>query len=120
MKNKMNEEESLEVLIPELYEKEQTAARCGECGETKKLYKRGMGRESLCLRCLVIVMKKELDFIRFQKYLNEIKEGKREADGIDEFGEVPYICERCKRNEAQIYSQKGNFCAKCDKEIKNE
>ena len=71
-KNKMNEEESLGSAILDMYEKEQTAARCGECGETKKLYKRGMGRESLCLRCLVIVMKRE--YTNFQAdYAIDIK-----------------------------------------------
>jgi hypothetical protein len=57
--------------------------------------------------------KTERDFVRFNKYLGEVKEGLREPNGKDEFGIVPYVCEKCKREEATVFSSKGHFCSKC-------
>ena len=59
----------------------------------------------------------ERNFVRFNKYLDEIKNGLRKPDGMDEFGVVPYVCERCKKAEAAVLSSRGNFCNKCDAEL---
>ncbi|WXG46487.1 MAG: hypothetical protein WED05_07500 [Candidatus Atabeyarchaeum deiterrae] len=56
----------------------------------------------------------ERDFVRFNKYLYEVKKGLREPNGKDEFGIVPYICERCGKEAATIISSKRHLCAKCD------
>lgn len=61
--------------------------------------------------------KAERDFARFNKYLDEVKKGLREPNGKDEFGNVPYICERCKKEHATVYSSRGNLCKKCDDEL---
>jgi hypothetical protein len=63
----------------------------------------------------------ERNFVRFNKYLEEVKRGLREPDGKDEFGDVPYICEKCKREHATISPASGGwFCEKCDEDIKRQ
>jgi hypothetical protein len=52
-------------------------------------------------------------FTRFMKYLNEVEKGLREPDGKDEFGDVPYICEKCKRRQGTISAGRGYFCNEC-------
>lgn len=54
-----------------------------------------------------------LDYARMMKYLDEIREGVREPDGIDEYGVVPYICPHCKKREATVSSSQGHFCKEC-------
>lgn len=64
--------------------------------------------------------KAERDFVRLNRYLDEVKKGLREPNGKDEFGTVPYICERCKRESATVLSSRGNVCGKCDEEIRKQ
>ena len=54
-----------------------------------------------------------LDYARMMRYLDEIKEGTREPDGMDGYGVIPYICPHCKKREITVYSRQGNFCKEC-------
>lgn len=54
-----------------------------------------------------------LDFARMTRYLDELRQGTKEADGMDEYGPVPYICPACKKRTITVYSPQGDFCAEC-------
>jgi hypothetical protein len=62
--------------------------------------------------------KLELDFARMSRYLNEVRSGNREPDGMDEYGLVPYICSRCKAQEATVFSAQHNYCSECARAIR--
>ena len=62
----------------------------------------------------------EIDFARMCKYMDEIKSGKREPNGIDEFGEVPYICSICKAKQANVYYDNKKYCDTCSKPIREQ
>lgn len=60
----------------------------------------------------------ELDYARMMKYLDDIRAGTREPDGMDEYGIVPYICTRCKTRQATVYSAQRNYCDECARAIR--
>ena len=55
----------------------------------------------------------KLDFIRFNRYMNEISNNSREPNGMDKLGIVPYICPICKKEQATIFTSGGEFCHNC-------
>ncbi len=68
----------------------------------------------------------ELDFVRSNRYLDEIGKGLREPDGKDEYGIVPDICTECKKELATVFvigklsEGKGIFCDKCHRKDLNK
>lgn len=65
------------------------------------------------------VKKSRLDFARFNRYLAEVRKGEREANGMDEYGDVPYICEECKLASAVLLGKK-KLCNECGKKSRSE
>lgn len=64
--------------------------------------------------------KLELDFARYLRYMDEVKQGIRKPTGMDEYGIVPHICEHCKKEDATVYSNRGHLCRACDKNIRED
>jgi len=64
--------------------------------------------------------KVELDWTRYIKYLEGVRNGTMKPTGKDEFGDVPYICDKCKARSSTVYSSRGHLCGKCDENEKNK